>query len=138
MNRPIIVIHGPDHALAALAAAEAMEVPVTLRSAPGASGALGAQVFQEMVAAAAACHPKACFEAVLDCADAPGDALNALRHGIESLRLKAPADVMARVCGMAAQTGATIQAPGGGEALVDLAYSLNPPAACRAFLGKAI
>ncbi len=54
-----IVIHGLGHARAALAAAAALDVPVTLLSATGAASYAGAAWFQQVIALAAKDHPGA-------------------------------------------------------------------------------
>jgi hypothetical protein len=87
---PCVVIHGLPDARAALAPG----LPVTLLSAPGAGVYAGCGWWRAVIAAAAAPHD------ILDCADAPGRALEALRHGQKLLVLleHAPGrDAVARV-----------------------------------------
>lgn len=101
-----------DDALAAVDAAIAEtgpDVPVRLKSAPGAVRQLGPLVFIEIVRAAREARPDATIDAVLDCEDAPGLALNALRHGAEVVRLASPADVVAKVRAIADTTGARVE-----------------------------
>jgi hypothetical protein len=81
VKRRAIVIHSLDHALAATAAADVLVVPLTLISAAGAAGYLGAPVFAAIIAETRRAHPTVTLTAILDCGDAPGDALNAIRHG---------------------------------------------------------
>jgi hypothetical protein len=71
---PAVTIHGLDQARAALAPG----VPVTLLSAPGAGIYAGAGWWQALIAAAA---PPPHTPDVLDCGNAPGRALEALRCG---------------------------------------------------------
>ncbi|HEY0205407.1 MAG TPA: hypothetical protein VGC15_14780 [Acetobacteraceae bacterium] len=71
---PAVIIHGLPHALSVLAAAR----PVTLLSAPGAACYAGCGWWRAVVTAALAAHPGAVAPDVLDCADAPGRALEAL------------------------------------------------------------
>ncbi|NKB57212.1 MAG: hypothetical protein GKS00_12865 [Alphaproteobacteria bacterium] len=68
---------------AALAAAEAINVPVTLLSASNAASSVGAGWFDAVVSLAHAAYPKVRVEAALDCGDAPGHAMSALRHGFK-------------------------------------------------------
>lgn len=70
----------------ALSVADALNVNVTLLSAPDAAASAGPGWFEAVVTLAAAHFPTVCCEAVLDCGDAPGDALAALRHGVNNIR----------------------------------------------------
>lgn len=133
---PVIVIHSLAHARAALSVAVEAGVAVTLASAPGAAVYIGAPVFREMIAQAAQAVPSARFTAVLDCGDDAGAALNALRHGLRTIRLDAPAETLRRVADIAGQSGATVLEALDGPCL-DLAESSNPEASCRAFLVSA-
>ena len=133
-GRPVIV-HSLDHARAALAAADGLGAAVTLRSAPGAAAYLGASVFRDMVAEAALAFPDIPHTAVLDCGNDPGLALNALRHGVEALRLDAPADVRRRVADIAAQSGAVLDEDA--TTALDLFAVADADAACRAWLAPA-
>ncbi len=97
---PAIIIHGLPHALSVLAAAR----PVTLLSAPGAACYAGCGWWRAVVTAALAAHPGAVAPDVLDCADAPGRALEALSVGCRLVMLHpSPAwpDIAARAesCG---------------------------------------
>jgi hypothetical protein len=79
---PAVIVHGVEHARAALAPG----LPVTLLSAPGAAIYAGVGWWRAMVAeAAGAATPP---PDILDCADAPGRALEALRHGQKLLILR--------------------------------------------------
>ena len=104
---PAVVVHAP--AEAALALALAGPAGVVLLSAPGAAGSLGPAWFQAIVAAAAAASPGVAHLAVLDCADAPGQALAALRAGLRAVVL-APCPASAAVAAAAAEVGAAVWA----------------------------
>lgn len=130
---PMIVIHNLAHARAALAAAADLGSPVTLVSAPGAAAYLGAAVFREMVAEAARETPGVAVTALLDCGDDAGLALNALRHGLKAIRLRAGPEAMAAVADIARQLGATVESDAGAPVL-DLLDRRDAPAACRAWL----
>jgi hypothetical protein len=71
---------------AALAAAAAENAPVTLLSAPDAAANVGPGWFDAVVTLARNAYPNAQATAVLDCGDAPGHALAALRHGFKIVR----------------------------------------------------
>lgn len=130
---PLIVIHTIAHARTALAAAADVGRPVTLVSAPGAAAYLGATVFREMVAAAARETPGATVTAMIDCGEDAGLALNALRHGLKAIRLRAGPAAMAAVADIAGQMGAVID-PAPEAPALDLLDRLDAPAACRAWL----
>ncbi len=72
---PAVIVHGLAQARAALAPGQ----PVTLLSAPGAAAYAGVGWWRALVAQAAG--DGAAPPDILDCADAPGRALEALRHG---------------------------------------------------------
>jgi hypothetical protein len=80
---PAVIVHGLNDARAALAGGEA----VTLLSAPGAASYAGCGWWKAVVAAARAEHPNVPCADILDCADASGHALAALRIGVTRLIL---------------------------------------------------
>ena len=69
-----------------LSVAAALDVKVTLLSVPFAAASVGPGWFEAIVRLAAGQFPSVCYEAVLDCGSAPGDALAALRHGVNNIR----------------------------------------------------
>ena len=103
---PAVVVHRLAEAAAALAAAG--PGGVLLASAPGAAGSLGAPWFLALVRAAAAAHPGVPHQALLDCADAPGLALAALRDGARLLVLDPACPAFAQVAAAAASLGAEL------------------------------
>jgi hypothetical protein len=98
---PAIIIHNLAHARLALADGR----PVTLLSAPGAAVYAGCLWWRELLAEAA-------FDgtALLDCADAPGRALEALKLGLHGLVLRCPPAAFAVVAELAAAQGALLLA----------------------------
>jgi fructose/tagatose bisphosphate aldolase len=127
-----VIVHTLDQARAAAAVAAELGVPVTLASAPGAAGYLGALWFREMLAMVRAEHPKAEIVEILDCGDQPGAVMAALRQGLKTLRFtgpKAKAEVLAE---LAQQYGARLVT--GRLAARDLVDEADPAAACRAWL----
>lgn len=101
-----VVVHDAHHARAALAAAGPRGV--TLLSAPGAAGSLGAPWFQAIVTLAAAEHPGVPHRAVLDCADLPGHALAAMQVGLRWLVLDPALPAFTAIAAAAAECGATL------------------------------
>jgi hypothetical protein len=115
------------------AAAEA-DMAIVLESPPDAARYLGAPYFLAMIEAARAEVPDTQAASVLDCGDAAGLALDALRHGARAVRLLARDDVLARVADIAGQMGAIVEAgPSPGDAL-DLGVACEPLDAARNFL----
>lgn len=94
---PAVVVHGLEHALAALA----QGLPITLLSAPGAGAFAGALWWRELVAQARAAHPATPCTDILDCADAPGRAMAAIRAGQAILVLDPACPAFARVASLA-------------------------------------
>jgi hypothetical protein len=104
---PAVIIHGAEDGRRALA----LDLPVTLCSAPGAALYAGAGWWCAMMALLRAERPARAFEDILDCGDVPGRAAEALRAGQRLLVLDGAAPAMAdRVRRMALECGATVLA----------------------------
>jgi hypothetical protein len=101
---PAVIVHGLAMARAALAPG----LPVTLLSAEGAAIMGGVGWWRALVAAARAGQPAAGFTDILDCGDAPGRALEALRAGQIMLVLRADPRVFADLAQRAAALGAVL------------------------------
>jgi hypothetical protein len=109
IQHPAVVVHGLPQARAALQPAR----PVTLLSARGAAIYAGCAWWAELIAAARELHPDLPVTDILDCADAPGRALAALRIGQLMIRLDAGpalADIIAAADSVGAQV-LTIRPP---------------------------
>jgi hypothetical protein len=106
---PAVIVHGLADARTALTPG----LPVTLLSAPGAAGFAGCLWWQQLVAAARSGHPQTQAMDILDCADASGLAMGALREGVCRLVLWPNAPAWSAVAAIAArQAGFVIpQAP---------------------------
>lgn len=102
--RPAVIVHGIEDARAALAPG----CPVTLLSARGAALYGGCGWWQAMVRAARAEFPGTDADDVLDCADAPGRALEALRIGLRNLVLDAECQAFPAVQRVATEVGAQL------------------------------
>lgn len=134
-NRPrAVIIHGLDHARAAVSAAQDLGVPVRLRSAPGAAGYAGALWFGEIVDMARAEYPDAVVEASLDCGDQPGTALAALRQGAEMIRIEGPKAVRDKIAAIADEYGAAIDTDQ--RDALDLEWEKDAETRCREWLGR--
>lgn len=128
-----MVVHSAAEARAALAAAG--PAGVVLLSAPGAAAWLGPAVFLHLVAQAAAAHPAVPHRAVLDCGDAPGLALAAIRAGLPALVLDPALPAFAAVAAAGAEAGALVLPARPAPALDLAGLDLRRPAA-RARLAR--
>ncbi len=128
-----IVIHSLAHAVTALKAAEDAGAPITLLSPPDFAAYGGAGFFNAIVRRARAKVPAAKSEAVLDCGDAPGLALEALRAGAEAVRFGGRPTVRKKIAEIAAAHGARLFTVR--PQALDLLDAADAHVACRAWLG---
>lgn len=103
---PAVIVHGLAEAMAALAAG----LPVTLVSAPGAASYAGCGWWRALVDSARGAYPAVPCLDILDCADSTGQALAALRIGINHLILWPDAPGRAAVLAIAAAAGGGVLA----------------------------
>ncbi|HEY0182873.1 MAG TPA: hypothetical protein VGC09_08715 [Rhodopila sp.] len=101
-----VIVHGLADARAALAPG----LPVTLLSAPGAALYAGCLWWLELVKAARADHTATEATDILDCADASGMAMGALRSGLCRLVLWPGAPGWQRVAAVAQSQGGFVLA----------------------------
>ena len=127
-----IIIYCLEHAEAALSAAVAGDVDVTLISPPGAAATMGATVFRDIVAKASESYPQARFKSILDCGDEPGMAMGAFRHGIKGVRISNGPILNDKLSDIAKQRGGFVYTAQADE--LDLHDMKEPYAACRAWL----
>lgn len=106
MNHPAVVVHGPGDLRAALTSA----MPLTLLSAPAAALYAGAGWWRELMVLARAIAPGLAIEDVLDCADAPGRALEALALGQPALVLDPALPAFAEIAAIAEARGTRLLA----------------------------
>jgi fructose/tagatose bisphosphate aldolase len=130
-----IVVHSLGHARAAVNAAAALGVPLTLESARGAGGYAGPAWFKALVHEATAVCPGVEIGAVLDCGDEAGTVLAALRLGFSRVRFTGGSAARTRLAAIAAAQGAVLEEAAPDDAL-DLLDCRDPERLCRAFLGK--
>ncbi|HEX7388848.1 MAG TPA: hypothetical protein VF286_01975 [Acidiphilium sp.] len=98
---PAVIVHDRSHIARVLAPG----LPVTLLSPPGFALYAGCLWWKTLLDQTGFAGP-----ALLDCADAPGRALAALRLGISGIVLAAEPEILARVSAIAASTGALVLA----------------------------
>jgi predicted nicotinamide N-methyase len=133
---PRFIVHSSAEAEAALRAGADARTAIVLESPPDAARSWGAPFFLALVAQASAAVPDASAEAVLDCGAAPGLAMEALRRGVKTVRLRDSEDMVARVADIAAQLGARVET-GPYPAALDLSLSRGPYRAARQCLAAA-
>ena len=100
---PAVILHGLAQARWALS--KAGPAGVLLLSAPGAAGYAGAAWFLAVVAQAGEDFPAARCRAALDCGDAPGLALGAIRAGARTVILDPACPAFAAVAAAAEEAG---------------------------------
>ena len=108
VRSPAVTIHGLEDAVAALRASGG--APITLLSAPGAALFAGCMWWREVVRLAHEVVPHAEATDILDCADAAGAALAALRTGQKAIVLHATAPGREAVLAIAQGCGAIVLA----------------------------
>jgi hypothetical protein len=118
---PAVIVHGRADAEAALQPGLA----VTLLSAPGAALYAGCLWWRALIDAATSAFPATPATDILDCADAPGRAMAALRSGQRALILDPACPAYATVVAAAATVNAVVL-PARPEAL-----DLGTPGALR-------
>jgi Fructose-bisphosphate aldolase class-II len=127
-----IVVHSIEHVEAALAAAAALRVPVTLASAPGAAAQAGPAWFKALIEMASARHADVAVTAIIDCGDEPGAVMAALRAGLRDLRFSGGDALRAKLRDL----GAVFHPPVKEGESLDLRGVGQPEKAVRAFLAR--
>jgi hypothetical protein len=119
-DAPVVIVHSPAHAVAALEAAAAAGRAITLASAPDAGVYGGPGWFRGLIAAAREAVPAGQCTMLLDCGEDAGAAMAAVRAGIEAVVFTGRADIAEGLADIAGQRGARLltQRP---EAALDLA-----------------
>ena len=102
-DAPVIIVHAPAHAVAALTAAAEAGREVILASAAEAGISAGPAWWRELIAAARAAVPTADSTALLDCGDDAGAAQGAVRGGAEGIIFTGHAEVADRLADIARQ-----------------------------------
>ena len=96
---PAVIVHDREQ----IAAVLRLNLRVTLLSPPGFALYAGCLWWQKLLE-----QGEFTGFALLDCADAPGRALEALRLGLQGIVLDAEQKIFARVVAIAAESGATV------------------------------
>lgn len=128
-----IVFHHLQQAESALAAAAALNRPITLLTAPGAAAYGGPGYYLAMLEAAQARYPDARARAILDCGDDGAMAQMALAAGWRCLVVRGKATVRDKLRRIAAAYGAEVLARPP-KALDPGAEAMDIASQCRAML----
>ena len=135
MTGRAIIVHDLAQARAILAAAEGLSGEVTLASPMDCAVTHGPPWFRLLLAQAASAYPSLRITGILDCADAPGLALAALREGLRHIVLRGghpkarqAVEHIAEACGGKVY-GASLQ-------LIDPEHFPEPRDAVLAWLGR--
>jgi hypothetical protein len=130
-----IIVHSLAQASAAVDAAAALAVPLTLMSAPAAGCYAGPAWFKALVDHAAARHPDVAVAAIIDCADEPGAVLAALRTGFKRVRYTGDTTALDRLRSMAEAYDAAIET-GAPATTLDLLDRPDAVRLCRDYLAE--
>lgn len=129
---PVFQVHGIDDARAALRAAAELGRGVTLVSAPGGAAQGGAAWFKALADLGRDEFPGVTQSWLLDCGDAPGLVLAALRAGVANIVFTGDQDLSEKLRVIAAVHGATIH--GALPQALDLRQARDPLATARMWL----
>ena len=136
-RRPAIVVHDLAQATAALRAAAAAGVPVTLWSAPGAASYVGLGFLEAVFEQAREAVPQACHDAVVDCGGSGVLAHEALRRGFAGVAFSGRGAMRKTLQAIADGEGRRLLlTTGPGRGALDLAHRGAPERASAAYLAK--
>jgi len=133
VRRRAVRVHGLDDALRTCAVANELEVAITLMSASAAVRSMGPAWFRNIAREVEQAYPDLDFEAVLDCGDAAGYALAALRAGVETIRFSGNASASGKIREIAAMYGSRVTRKP--TQILDIRGAPNAEAALRKWLG---
>ena len=125
-RRPAIVVHDLDQATAALRAAAAAGVAVTLWSAPGAASYAGLGFLGAVFEKAAKAVPEADHDAVVDCGGSGVLAHEALSRGLGGVAFTGRGAMRKTLQAIADAEGRRLVTAGPGRGALDLARSRDP------------
>jgi hypothetical protein len=107
-DRPAFIVHSWKHVAAVLRAAEQARRPVWLFTPVAASYSFGVGFWAAIQERIAELHPEADARVVIDCDDAAGHVLAALRSGLRWLVFEGNAAARRRLLDIVAQSGAEL------------------------------
>jgi hypothetical protein len=128
----VIIVHTLEHAVASLRAAAALNIPVTLQSAPDAIHYAGSLYLFNMFGQACEQVPEAKAAFILDCGDSGAEVIGALQAGHRAIRTNAKPTLATKLADIAGQYGAHLyNAP---YDCIDLHHERDIEVACRNWL----
>ena len=120
----------------AAAIAQDLGAAITLISAPDAVSSLGPTWFRNIVRSLEQAYPDVDMEAVLDCGDAAGYALAALRAGVKTIRFSGRPTTAKKIDDMAGTYGARLVKLS--SRVLDPRREREPEAALRNWIGNGL
>ena len=135
-RRPAIVVHDLAQATAALRAAAATGVPVTLWSAPGAASYAGLGFLRAVFEKAGDAVPDADHDAVVDCTDSAVLAHEALSRGFAGVAFSGRGAMRKTLQAIADGQGGRLITAGPGRGALDLAHSGDPERESAVYLAN--
>jgi hypothetical protein len=132
-RRRAIRVHGLEDALRAGSIAHELGVAITLFSGPDAVASMGPAWFRNIVRRLEHTYPDLDVEAVLDCGDAAGYALAALRSGVKIIRYSGNTSAAKKIKDIAGTYGARLV--GRPSRILDARGEQDTDVALRLWLG---
>lgn len=132
-RRRAIRVHGLEDALRAGSIAHELGVAITLFSGPDAVASMGPAWFRNIVRSLEHTYPDLDVEAVLDCGDAAGYALAALRSGVKIIRYSGNTSAAKKIKDIAGTYGARLV--GRPSRILDARGEQDTDVALRLWLG---
>jgi len=129
-----VVVSGIDDARLACRAAKEAGAALEIWSLRSGAASMGPLWFQEMMRLVESEFPGLDVRGILDCGDAPGHALAALRQGLPLIAFSGPAAVRRKIVAIAKQTNAALVARP--RRALDIAAETDAEAALHAWFAR--
>jgi len=130
------VVHTLAQAEAALRAAHARSLPVTLRSAPGAANYVGLGFLKSLFEAAARSNPEAKHSVIIDCGSDAALAHRAMVMGFQRIAFSGPSAMAKKIAQIGKKCGARLAPARPPAHALDLLDSPHPEDACGTYLDQ--
>ena len=130
------MIHTLAQAEAALRAAHARSLHVTLRSAPGAANYAGLDFLKPLFETAARSNPEAKHNVIIDCGSDPALAHRAMVMGFQRITFSGPSAMAEKIAQIGKKCGARLVPTRTPAHVLDLLDSPHPENACETYLDQ--